>query len=262
MELLSTHIGDFLAGSIFAFILVFVRFGTALMIMPGIGDSFVSEKVRLLIALSISFALFPALSDKIPYPIPGTFMLFSLVVMEFIIGMFMGTIARIFMAALDTAGMTISIMSGLGNAQVFNPSLATQGSLIGAFMTIVGVVMLFVTNMHHLMILGLFESYELFPVGAVPDTGSMAELMARAVGTAFVTGVQIAMPFVVMTLLIYVGMGVLSRLMPQIQVFILALPIQILIALILLSLVLSTAVMYWLKFFEQSMVFFLETAGG
>ncbi|MFP4314354.1 MAG: flagellar biosynthetic protein FliR [Alphaproteobacteria bacterium] len=253
--------GEFLVANIFAFILVFVRFGTAFMIMPGIGDSFVSERVRLLMALAITFSLFPLLQPLMPSPIPGTFALLMLVIVEFIIGVFFGTIARIFMTALDTAGMVISIHSGLGNAQVFNPSLATQGSLIGAFMMITGVVLLFATNLHHLLIMGIFESYELFPVGGIPDSGSMANMMTMAVNASFTVGVKMAAPFIVITLLIYTGMGVLTRLMPQVQVFMIALPLQILIALITLSLVLFASFAYWLSQFEQGMFYFLSVGG-
>lgn len=253
--------GEFLLAHVFAFILVFVRFGTAFMIMPGIGDSFVSERIRLLMALAITFALFPILQPLMPSPIPGTFMLLTLVIIEFVIGIFFGTIARIFMVALDTAGMVVSIHSGLGNAQVFNPASATQGSLVGAFMMMTGVVLLFATNLHHLLIMGLFESYELFPVGSILDTASMADLMTRAVNASFDVGVKMAAPFIVITLLIYTGMGVLTRLMPQVQVFMIALPLQILIALITLVLVLAATFAYWLGQFEQGMYYFLSVGG-
>lgn len=249
---------DFLAAGVFAFILTFVRMGTAFMIMPGIGDSFVSERIRLFMALAISFAMFPIVNAYVPDPLPGTIALFFMIVVEFVIGLLFGTMARIFMTALDTAGMAISISSGLANAQVFNPSMATQGSLVGAFLSVMGVVLLFSVNLHHLLIMGLVGSYELFPLGSVPDTGSMAELVARAVSGSFLVGVQIATPFLVLTLLIYVGMGVLARLMPQVQVFILALPMQILLAIVLLMLVLSSAMLFWITQFEQGMVFFLS----
>lgn len=252
---------EFLVANTLAFTLSFVRMGTAVMIMPGIGDSFVSQKVRLHVALAMSFVLYPLILPHLPDPIPGTFMLLSLIVMEFIIGLFFGTIARIFMMALDTAGMVISTSSALGNAQIFNPSMATQGSLVGAFMSVTGVVILFASNLHHLLIGGIVESYELFPVGGIPDTGSMAEFMARTVSASFAIGVKIGTPFIVMTLLIYVGMGVLSRLMPQIQVFLLALPLQILLALITLMLVLMAGFSYWAIQFEQGMVFFLSSGG-
>jgi flagellar biosynthetic protein FliR len=254
-------IEEFLVTGVFAFMLIFVRLGTALMIMPGIGDSFVPRNIRLMMALGISFVLMPVVQTYMPSPIPAFPILFSLILMEFVIGLFIGTIARILMAALDTAGMVISMTSGLANAQVFNPSLATQGSIAGAFLSMTGVVLLFVTNMHHMLIYGLVESYQMFPVGAVPDSGSMAELVARAFSSAFLIGFQIAVPFVVVAMMLYIGMGVLSRLMPQVQVFILALPVQIMLSMVTLFFILSTAMLFWLSKFEDGMVFFL-TSGG
>jgi flagellar biosynthesis protein FliR len=253
---------DFLTSGVLAFMLTFVRIGTAVMIMPGLGDSFVPERIRLHIALGLSLVLFPLTLPYMPNPIPGTFMLLSLVVMEFIIGLFFGTVARVLMLALDTAGMVISTTSGLSNAQLFNPSLATQGSLIGAFMSVTGVIILFSTNLHHLLITGIVESYELFPLGAIPDSGSMASLLAHMVGESFAIGVKIGAPFIVVILMLYVGMGVLSRLMPQVQVFMLVLPLQILMSLVMLMMILSSAYLYWAQQFEQGMVFFLSNAGG
>ncbi|MEZ5815133.1 MAG: flagellar biosynthetic protein FliR [Alphaproteobacteria bacterium] len=250
----------FLTTGVFAFILTFVRLGTASIIMPGVGDSFVSTRVRLHIAAALSVAFFPLAMAYVPDPLPATFGLFTLITMEFIIGLFIGTMARILMTALDTAGQVISISSGLGNAQLFNPSLASQGSLVGALLSVTGVLLLFETNLHHLLFMGIMESYELFPLGAIPDTGSMADLMARTVAASFAVGIKISAPFVVMTLLIYVGMGVLSRLMPQIQVFILALPLQILLSIVLLMMVISASMFYWLSQFEQGMVYFLSVA--
>ncbi|MCB1651058.1 MAG: flagellar biosynthetic protein FliR [Alphaproteobacteria bacterium] len=253
---------QFLTTGVFAFALTFVRLGSAIMIMPGVGDSFVTARVRLHVAAALSFVLFPLIMPYIPNPLPSTLGMFTLIMMEFVIGLFFGTLARVFMTAMDTAGMVISIASGLGNAQLFNPSLAAQGSLVGAFMSMTGVLILLVTDMHHLLFMGIVESYELFPLGSVPDIGSVAEFFARAVSASFAVGVKVASPFLLLTLLIYVGMGVLGRLMPQVQVFIMALPIQIIIALTALSMTLSAAMMYWLGQFQQGMVFFLSAAGG
>lgn len=259
---MQTLLEQFLTESVFAFVLLVVRMGTAFMIMPGIGDSFVSARVRLHITLALCFVLYPLLMPYVPSPMPSTFGLFTLIIMEFIIGLFFGTVARIFMVALDTAGMVISTASGLGNAQLFNPSLASQGSLVGAFLSMTGVTFLLVTNMHHILIMGVMESYELFPLGAVPDTGSMAQFMSHSIGKSFEIGVRFAAPFLVLTTVLYVGMGVLTRLMPQIQVFILTLPIQILISVIALMMILGTAMVYWLTSFEKAMFFFFSAIGA
>jgi flagellar biosynthetic protein FliR len=248
---------EFLTTGIFAFMLTFVRLGTAAMIMPGIGDTFIPERIRLMIALTLSLVLMPLTTQYIPAEIPGTFQLVLLIASELVIGLFFGTIARIFMMALDTAGMILSISSGLGNAQVFNPSLATQGSLMGAFLTVTGVVVLFSTGLHQLLIKGILDSYILFPVGEMPQMGSMSEFLAKAISASFAIGLKISAPFIVLTLLIYIGMGVLSRVMPQVQVFLIALPLQILLSIMLLSLTVFAMFSYWAGQFEEGMVFLL-----
>ncbi len=249
---------EFLVNGVFAFMIVFMRFGTAIMIMPGIGDSFVPNNVRMLFALAFCFVMTPVIQPFVPNPIPAFDVLVPLLVVELITGLFIGTIARILMMAMDTAGMFISLATGVSNAQVFNPALATQGSIFGAFLMVGAVCLLFVTNLHHLLIHGLVESYQLFPIGGLPDSGSMAELVSRAVSASFLTGFQIAMPFIVISLVLYVGMGVLSRLMPQIQVFMIALPLQIILGLIVLAITLSSIMLFFLTRYEQGMIYFLS----
>lgn len=257
---MESALNEFLTVSVFAFILTFARIGTAMMLMPGTGDSFVSPKVRLHLAAAISLMLFPLALPYVPDPLPDTVGLFMLIAMEFTIGMFFGAIARTLIAALDTAGMAISLSSGLANGQLFNPTIASQGSIMGAFISVTGVVLIFATDMHHLLFMGIMESYELFPLGSLPEIGSMADLMARVVSTSFAVGIKFAAPFIVFTILVYASMGVLARVMPQIQVLILALPLQILVSVTLLMIVMSTGMFYWLGQFEQGMVFFLSVA--
>lgn len=252
---------EFLVSSVLTFMLVFVRIGSAMMIMPGIGDSFVPANIRLYMALSISVVLSPFLDRYLPDAVPSSALLFMLILSEFMTGIFFGVIARIFMAALDTAGMVISLSSGLANAQLFNPIVASQGSIMGAFLSVTGLLMLFAGNLHHLLIYGLVGSYESFPVGQVPDTGGMAEVVARAVAQAFMIGIQIASPFVIVGLMLFIGMGVLARLMPQIQVFILTIPIQIMLSLLTMALVLSAGMLFWMGQFENGLALFFEQTG-
>lgn len=252
---------DFLTNGVFAFILVFVRIGTALTVMPGIGDSFTPQQIRLYIALGVSLVLAPMVAPMLPDPIPGGFALLVLIIMEFIVGLFIGTIARIFMMALDTAGMIISMQSGLGNAQLFNPAIAAQGSLIGAFLSVTGVLILMAMKLHYLLLFGMVDSYQMFPVGGIPDAGSMADLMAQAISGSFLIAVQISAPFLIVGMIIYIGMGVLTRLMPQMQVFMIAMPVQILLSLMTLAVMLSAGLLFWAQRFEDSMVYFLQAGG-
>ena len=248
----------FIAQGVFAYMLTFVRVGTALMLMPGLGDNLVPQQVRLYIALGFTLVIFPITSAFMPDPIPSSVLLFMLIIFEFVTGLFIGTVARILLTALDVAGMIISMMIGLGNAQMFNPIMASQGSLIGAFLSITGITLLFVTNLHHLLLMGVFESYHAFPVGQMLEAESMAEMIAKVVASAFRIGIQMSVPLIIIGTIMYIGMGVLARIMPQIQVFMLAMPLQVLLGLITFGMIAATAILFWLKEFENGMVFFLS----
>jgi flagellar biosynthetic protein FliR len=242
----------------FAFLLIFTRIGVAMMVMPGIGESFTPTNVRLLIALGLSLVMTPSLSGHLPALPSSPGLLFMLIGSEAITGLFIGTVMRLLISALDTAGMIISLNTGLANAQVFNPTSGGQGSIIGAFFGVLGVTMILVSNMHHFLLLTIFESYQMFPAdGYISSTGQMAEVVAQVVNTAFNTGAKLAMPFIIVTLVLYTGFGLLGRLMPQIQIFFLALPVQILLAIITLMLTFSTVLLYWMTVYEETVTRYL-----
>ena len=242
---------DLIVGNVFAFLLIFMRFGLALMIMPGIGDSFVSPQVRLLFALSMSFVLTPVLALHLPAMPANTGVLLGMLVSEAFVGLFIGTVMRILVSALDTAGTIVSIQAGYSNASLFNPTTETQGAIISAVYSSLGVTLMLVTDMHHQMLASVVDSYNLFPAtGAFPDMGSISEVISKTVTVAFKIGVEIAVPFLVVGTLVQIGFGLLGRLMPQVQVFFLAMPVQIFLSLVMLALTLSSSVLFWMNNYE------------
>lgn len=228
------------------------------MLMPGIGDSFVSNEIRLVFAVALCFVLTPVLAASLPAP-PATAIGYLLLVgSETLLGIFIGTVMRILITALDTAGMIVSMQTGFSNAMVFNPLVGSQGSLIGAVYSMTGVVLLLASDMHHILIATVFDSYQMFPAsGAMPDAGGMADVISRTVNIAFKTGFELAIPFIVTGIIIQTGFGILSRLMPQIQIFFMAMPVQILLGLVTLTMVFSAGILYWLGGMGQTVTGFL-----
>jgi flagellar biosynthetic protein FliR len=110
-----------------------------------------------------------------------------------------------------------------------DPTQDQQSVMVSNFLAILGVALIFATDMHHLAIGALDESYNLFKPGSVLPSGDVAELMISTVSGAFRVGIQLAAPFLVFGILFNVGLGVLARLMPQLQVFFLGLPASIMI---------------------------------
>jgi flagellar biosynthesis protein FliR len=157
------------------------------------------------------------------------------------IGVVLGLTVRLALSALQVAGATIAQQLGLGFVTTVDPMQSgQQGVIVGNFLAMLGIALIFATDMHHLVIAALDDSYRLFQPGAVLPTGDIAELMLTTVGGAFRVGVQIAAPFLVFGLLFNVGLGVPARLMPQLQVFFLGVPASIMIGFVLLMLLVGS----------------------
>jgi flagellar biosynthetic protein FliR len=242
---------ELVVGNIFAFLLIFMRFGLALMIMPGIGDSFVSPMIRLLFALAISFVLTPVLASHLPAMPSSTGVLLMLLMTEAFIGVFIGLVMRILVSALDTAGTIVSIQAGLSNSTLFNPTTDSQGSIMSAVYSSLGVTVMLAADVHHQMLSAVVDSYQMFPAsGVFPDMGNLSEVISKTVTVAFKIGVQMSIPFLIVGTLVQVGLGLLGRLMPQVQVFFLAMPLQIFLSLLMLVMVISAGIMYWLNGYD------------
>ncbi len=233
------------------FLLVFARTGTMVMLLPGLGEQNISPRMRLTIALILAAVLVPL--HRNDYHIDTSALAPSIVLLvgEILIGAVLGLTARLTISALDVAGSVIAQQLGLGFVTAIDPTQGEQGALLGNFLTMLGITLFFATDMHYLVIAALNDSYTLFAPGEVPATGDVAALVTQTVSGAFRIGIQLSAPFLAFGLLFNLGLGVLSRLMPQMQVFFVALPLSILIGFLFLVLSLGTM-----------MGIFLDYAGG
>ncbi len=239
--------------NIFAFLLVFARVGAVIMVLPGFGESFVLARFRLMLALAISLVLTPILAPSLPGLPPSPLTLTIILVTEIGIGFFIGISARILISALQIAGVVAAYQSSLANAFVFDPASAQQGALPGAFLTTTALLLIFVTDLHHVMLTGIASSYDVFAAGAVPVIGDLADTISRLVAKSFVLAMQIAAPFVAMGLLFSLGVGLLNRLLPQVQVFFIAMPMQVMLGIGVLALTLSAAMLWFLDAFAAGL---------
>ncbi len=249
------QLDTFLNAGVIALLLTFVRIGTAFMIMPSIGDAFVQPQHRLYLAMSFSLLIMPMTDQYIPNQLPSLDNLLIIILVEFLIGFFIGGIARVLFSALDVAGAIYSTMGGIRNSDLFNPILATQGSLVGAFLMITAMALFFATGLHHMMLRGLISSYEVFPFGTAPDIESLTETFARMVAACFNLGFTLAAPIVVVGLMMHLIKALFARLIPGIQIMIVFMPAQITIGLFTLMFVSSSIFLYFLDRFEAGMSF-------
>ena len=250
---------QFLPIQVFAFLLVFSRLAGTLMLLPGLGEAYVPPRVRLLFALLLSIIVAPLVSAFLPAEPGSIFLLFKLILAEIVIGIYIGIVARMLLLTLDSVGRFIALTIGMSNAEVFNPSISTQASLPGLLLTTMGVLILFSTNMHHVLIMGISESYTMFPVGVFLPTGDMAFVLARVLADSFSLALQISAPFIVLSLAFFMGLGMLARLMPQLQIFFISLPVQLAGGLFVFSAVLSGLFTVFIEYYAEHVNQFLAT---
>lgn len=240
-----------------AFMLAFARVGTLVMLLPGTGELLIPTRLRLSFAILLTLTLFPLIRGLLPAaPTPSG--LAALLIGEILVGLMLGLATRMIVAALQVAGTIVAQELGLSFATTVDPSYGGQDASIANFLTLLGVTLVFATDLHLVAIAAIRDSYALLPPVGVPDSGDAARLAIGAVGRGFALGVQIAAPFIAFGFLFNLGLGILSRLMPQMQVFFVALPLTILVGCLVLVAALGIMMNLYLTHLGQ----FLSGFGG
>ena len=241
-----------LPAKLFTFLLILVRVGAASMVMPGLGESYVNRRTRVIFAVFLALILAPMLDNKVP-ALPGEpAALVLILVGEVFIGLLLGGVARMLVGALMIAGMIMAFMSTLSNAMVNDPTAQQQGSIMGAFLSTMGVLLIFATDTHHMLLRAMVDSYTVFPAGRAPPMEDISQFVARTAADAFKLGFQLAMPFLVVGTIFYLAVGLINRLMPQVQIFFVAIPLQVGKGFVLLLITLPAIMQWFLQSFTEA----------
>ena len=231
------------------FMLVFARVGAMVMLLPGFGESNIPVRVKLGIALLLTLIILPLHRAAYQIDLNSMSSLGVLMVHEIVIGVVLGATARVTLSALAVAGSVIAQQLGLGFVTAVDPTQGQQGLLIGNFLTLLGVTLLFATDSHHLVIAALNESYRIFSPGELLSSGDVAALATRAFAAAFKIGMQLSAPFLVFGLVFNIGLGVLARLMPAMQVYFVGVPLSIMVGFLIFAFVLTGMMATYLNYF-------------
>lgn len=242
---------DYLPSVALIFMLIFARVGTMMMLLPGLGERTLNARVRLGIALSLSLVFYPVAApiydEIIPETPAGVALLFG---QEFAVAFSIGLAARICVSALQMAGAAISMQIGIAQAMAFDPSAGGQATTLGNYLSLVGVALVLITDLHHLVLAVIHDSFTLFPPGGFFPVNDMAEVAVMIVSQAFSVGMRLAMPFLVFGLLFNLGLGLINRMMPQVQIFFIAQPASIFLGMVLVLLLLTTMMSWYVDYFS------------
>lgn len=235
---------------IYGFLLVLVRVGAALTMLPGFGEMAVPMRARLAAALAVAMAL-SAVAPGLPAEVPSApSVLMRQVFAEFAAGAVIGIGARILFASLQAAGQLIAQTTGLSSIFALPGAGVEAGSVAGGYLLMAGLVLIFVSDLHHAMLWALLNSYSLMPAATVPSMAALAKVTVDTVGIMFKLAAQFAAPFLVLGFVYNVGLGLVNRAMPHFAVFFISMPVSILGGLTLLAFTVTAILTLFLSALE------------
>jgi flagellar biosynthesis protein FliR len=227
---------DFAIEQVWQFMVVLVRTAVILSALPLLGGKSVPPRIKMGMAAIIAILLTPVVTFTLPpnWLEPGHLVL--VLATELFVGLVLGLAMRLIMAAVELAGSVMSFQVGFSMAGVLDPVSQVQTPVFGQLLTILATLVYFQVDGHHLVLLALGSSFQLIPpFGAqlgVPLLHDVTGMMQRTYDTAL----KLALPVMAATFLIHVTMGLLGRLVPQMNIMLTSFPVTIAVGLLVLGL--------------------------
>ena len=200
---------------------------------------------RALASVSFTLVIFPLVDAATYVEFPSTMLMFlGMILEELFIGWIIGLVAFISFAAINLAGKVMDMQVGFAIVNVMDPTSGQQIPLIGSFLYNLAVMTLLITNGHHMIIAALVESFREIPLWSMQWNETFVNLFVDFTSGIFTTGMKIAMPVTFAILMVNVGMGILARTMPQMNIFVVGIPMHIIVGIFMLSVVVPFYIMF------------------
>ncbi|NLI94184.1 MAG: flagellar biosynthetic protein FliR [Peptococcaceae bacterium] len=254
-------LSDLLQWNLSLFILIFSRWSGMVMIAPVFGARGVPGMVKLGLAASLSLVLFPLVLAKQPAIPNELFPYIAIIVKEILIGLALGFVMNLVTAIMQGAGQLIDFQIGFLMGNTIDPINGMQSPMTGSFLMVLTTMLLLATNAHHYIIAAMARSYDFLPINPSGITHGAAfyiEITARVI----VLSLQIAMPVFGALFLADVGVGLLSKTVPQLNMFSVIFPVKIIFGIALLFLMIPFFGESVSRIFDTSMQWIFELLRG
>ncbi len=236
---------DLLQNHAAVFLLLLTRVSGIFIISPFFGSMNIPVTIRAAIAFSFSIVIFPVVDGLGIVEAPASALMYGIAVLgELFIGWLIGFIAFMAFSAINMAGKVMDMQVGFAIVNVMDPTSGQQVPLIGSFLYNLGLIVFLVTNGHHMIITALMESFRTIPLVGIQPDSTITAFVGSLMTSMFMTGMKIAMPVTFSILLTNVGLGILARTMPQLNIFVVGIPMQLMIGMTMLSMLLPFYVLF------------------
>jgi flagellar biosynthesis protein FliR len=216
-----------------AYLLASVRIVAWLALVPPFAGRSVPTTVKVVLSLGLAFAVAPSLAaGALPVSTPG---LLLGVALQALVGAAMGFVTYLMFTVVATAGSLVDMFGGFSLAQGFDPLSMNMNTVFGKFHQLLATMLLFATGGHLLVIGGLLRSFDVLPLGALPEVAGAPDVITTAFGVFFVTAVQIALPMIAVLFVADFGLALLTKVAPQLNAINVMFPAKIGLTLLLLG---------------------------
>jgi flagellar biosynthetic protein FliR len=217
------------------FALVLGRMAGIFSAIPLFGQERVPMLIRIVIVLMMSLVCFPVLKMHTPQLPADTVSLVIMVVRETLIGISLGLIAKAILSAVEFCGQLIGMQMGFSMASMFDPAMG-QMPLMSIFQLLLAMLLFLSLEVHHIFIRAIVESYSVIPPGNWHMSGGLIQYLIMVTGDIFVLGIKLAAPVMVALLATSVVLGIMARSFPQMNIFMVSMPLNIGVGLLILGL--------------------------
>ncbi len=215
--------------------LIFLRVSALMILIPVLGHKLVPQPVKTGLILLVTFLLYPVVSVHVQ-PIPAEPVSFVLLaVQEMLFAGVLALLANLIFATVQFAGQVMSIQMGMSIANVFDPATSAQGAIVAQFSSVFAMLLWLSSGAHHMFILALVHSFTVLPIGQ-PWSFQGWDLLNDAAANMFALALRLMAPVLLLLFFINVSLGLVSRAVPQIQVFFVSFPITLGMGILALSL--------------------------
>jgi flagellar biosynthetic protein FliR len=210
----------------FPFLLIFARIAAFVSVIPFWGWRGIPVALRLYFAFVLAVILTFSWEGQVALPVhdPGLFILLG---KEILTGLILGFLVYLFLSAFLMAGQFMDHQAGLMMAGTFDPLFGGQVTILGQFFYFLAVVFYLSINGHHLLFLSLRESFTVIPLTGPFVSSPVIWQYLQTYSAVFLLAFQIAAPVIIVLWLLDIALGLLSKAVPQIHVFIVGLPLKV-----------------------------------
>lgn len=227
--------------SISILLLILVRVSTFFISLPLFSYRTIPQQVKIVLAVALAWMMYYTFNME-PLPIDGQYIL--LILKEAIVGLMLGLTAYIILSAVQIAGGFIDFQMGFAMANIIDPQTGAQSPLMGQFLNFLALMLLLAINGHHLLLDGIFYSYQFIPIDQLfPnfDSENTVDFIMKLFASVFVVAFQLSAPIVATLFLVTLALGITGKTVPQMNIFVIGFPIKIAVGFFVL--VITMAVM-------------------